>query len=85
MEGGGAMEGRGSGVKDWRGEAHLGSSLPMSACRCPCPLVVACVHMSLPVSARHCLCLQVVACGLQVVPRICSRSWAVIFVHGCGW
>ena len=97
MEGGRAMEGRGSGVEDWRGEAHLGSLLPVSPCHCPCPLVVSCVHTSWPVSARRCLCLRVVAhvhvllpvstrvaCGPRVVPHIRSRLWAVVFVCGHG-
>ena len=64
MEGGGAMEGRGSGLEDWRGEAHLGSSLPVSARRHPCPLVVSRVHVSWPVSARR-------SPRPCVVPRVC--------------
>ena len=74
MEGGGAMEGRGSGVEYWRGEAHLGSSLPVSARRRPCPLVVSRVHASWPVSARRCPCPRVVArarASLLVSARRC--------------
>ena len=73
MEGGRAMEGRGSGVEDWRGEAHLGSSLPVSARRCPCPLVVSHVHASWPVSARHCPCLRVVARVRASLPMSARR------------
>ena len=62
MEGGGAMEGRGSGIEDWRGEAHLGSLLPMSPRCCPCPLIVSHVHVSWPVSARCCPCPRIIAC-----------------------
>ena len=74
MEGGRAMEGRGSGVEDWRGEAHLGSSLPVSPRCCPCPLVISRVHVSWPVSAHRCLCPRVVACvhaSLPVSMRHC--------------
>ena len=53
MEGGGAMEGRGSDVGYWRGETHLGSSFPVSTCRFPCLRVVSRVHASFPVSARR--------------------------------
>ena len=55
------MEGRGSGVEDWRGEAHLGLSLPVSAHRCACPLIVSHVHALWPVSVRHCPCPCIVA------------------------
>ena len=65
MEGGGDMEGRGSGVEDRRGEAHLGLSFSVSACHRPCPLVVSHVHVSwlccpwsthrCPWSAHRCL------------------------------
>ena len=72
------MEGRGSDVEYWRGETHLGSSLPMSVSRFPCPRVVSCVHALLPVSARCCPCPRVVAC-------ICLRSWVVVFIRGRGW
>ena len=87
MEGGGAMEGRGSGLEDWRGEAHLGSSLPMSARRCPCPLVISRVHASWPVSARRCPCLHIVArvcMSFPVFARCCPclRSGASIFIRG---
>ena len=74
MEGGGAMEGRGSGVEDWRGEAHLGSSLPVSAHRRPCPLVFSCVHKSCPVSACHCPCLRDIPCVCMSLP---------VSVHRC--
>ena len=92
------MEGRGSGLEDWRGKAHLGSSLPVSACCCPCPLVISCVHMSWPVSAHHCLCPCVVAHVRMSLPvsthhclclrvvahvaRVHSHSWAVVFIYG---
>ena len=74
MEGGGAMEGRGSGVEDWRGEAHLGLSLPVSPHRCPCPLIVSRVHASWPVSARRCPCPRVVACVRMLFPVSTHRS-----------
>ena len=92
------MEGRGSDVGYWRGETHLGSSFPMSACRFPCLRVVSRVHASFPVSARRCLHPRVVAlvpaslpvsahrclCP-HVVARVRLRSWVVVFVRGRGW
>ena len=68
------MEGRGSGVEDWRGEAHLGSSLPVSAPHRPCPLVVSRVHASWPVSARCCLCLRIVSRVCVSFPMSARRS-----------
>ena len=97
MEGGGAMEGRGSDVGYWRGETHLGSLFPVSARRFPCPRIVSCVHASFPVSARRCLCPRVVAlvpASLPVSACRCPRPfsfvgmggslcwWAVVFVRG---
>ena len=91
------MEGRGSDVEYWRGETHLGLSLPVSARRFPRPRVVSRVHASFPVSARRCprprivalvpASLPVSACCcpcLRVIARICLRSWAwvVAFVGG---
>ena len=91
------MEGRGSGLEDWRGEAHLGSSLPVSACCCPCPLVISRVHMSWPVSAHHCPCPRIIAhvclsfpvsarhslCPFTFVGgRFHSWAWVVAFVRG---
>ena len=58
------MEGTGSGLEEWRGKAHLGSSLPVSARRRPCPLVISRVHASWPVSARCSPC----PC---IVPHVC--------------
>ena len=86
MEGGGAMEGRGSGVEDWRGEAHLGSSLPVSPRRRPCPLIVSCVHASWPVSMRCCTCLRVVARVRVLLPvsaHRCPCPCVVARVHTC--
>ena len=48
------MEGRGSDVEYWRGETHLGLSLPVSVCCFPCPCVVSRVHTSFPMSAHWC-------------------------------
>ena len=47
------MEGRGSDVEYWRGETHLGSSLPMSARRFPCLHIVSRVRASFPMSTRR--------------------------------
>ena len=86
MEGGGAMEGRGSGLEDCRGEAHLGSLLPVSARRCPCLLVVSRVHASWPVSARRCPCPRVVArvcVSFPVSARRCPCPRVVACVRMC--
>ena len=61
MEGGGAMEGRGSDVEYWRGETQLGSSLPVPTHRFP-------VHVSFPVSAHLFLCPRVVSCVRMSLP-----------------
>ena len=59
------MEGRGSDVEYWRGETHLGLSLPVSAHRFPyhsSGLVIAHVRASFPVSAHRFPCLCIVSC-----------------------
>ena len=68
MEGGGAMEGRGCDVEYWRGETHLGSSLPMSVRRFSCPRVVSHVHVSFPMSAHRCPRLHIGARVCTSVP-----------------
>ena len=78
------MERRGSGVEYWRGEAHLGSSLPASACCRPCPLIVSHVHASWPVSAHHCPCPHVIACVHTLLPMsvsCCPCPCVVAHVH----
>ena len=72
------MEGRGSDVEYWRGETHLGSSLPVSARRFPYPRVVSRVHASFPVSTRHFPCPHVVACVRVTLPTS-------VYVRGRGW
>ena len=89
------MEGRGSGVEDWRGEAHLGSSLPVSARHRPCPLDVSRVHalwpvsahrgLHLHVSAHHCPCphvLPMVCASFPMSIHICGRSFSFVGVGG---
>ena len=91
------MEGRGSDVEYWRGETHLGSSLPLSVLRFPCPRVVSHVRTSLPTSARRCPCPCIVACVRTLLPmstrrcpcphviacvRLRSWAWVVAFVGG---
>ena len=74
MEGGGAMEGRGSDVGYWRGETHLDLSFPVSARHFPCPCVVSHVHASFPVSACQCLHPRVgarVHASLPLSPHCC--------------
>ena len=73
MEGGGAMEGRGSDVEYWRGETHLGSLLPMSARCFPCPRVVSRVHALFPVSARRCPHLRIGARVCMSLPLSLRR------------
>ena len=68
MEGGGAIKGRGSGVEYWRGETHLGSSLPESAHGFLCPHVVAHVCVLFPVSVRGFPCPHIVACVCALLP-----------------
>ena len=78
------MEGRGSDVEYWRGETHLGSSLPMSTRCFPCPCVVSRVHMSFPVSARQCLRPRIGACipaSLPASPRRCLCPCIVAHVR----
>ena len=79
MEGGGAMEGRGSDVEYWRGETHLGSSLPISSRRFPCPRVISRVRASFPVSARRCLRPRVVALVPASLP-VSARVVVVVLV-----
>ena len=79
------MEGRGSGVEDWRGKAHLGSSLPMSPRHFLCPHVMACVCVSLPMSMHHCLCPHVVPCvrmSFSVSVHVHGRSFSLVGVGG---
>ena len=91
------MEGRGSGVEVWRGEAHLGSLLPVSPRHCPCPLIISCVHALWPVSTRCGLCPRIVACicmcclwsacrsphpFMFVGGHFCLWAWVVAFIHG---
>ena len=63
----GSGGGRGSygGGREWCGVMKKGS---------PPGVVVARVRSSSPMPPRRCLCPRVVA-------RVCSRSWAVVFVH----
>ena len=76
------MEGRGSGVEYCRGEAHLGSSLPVSAHRRPCLLAVSRVHTSFPVSMCCGMCLRVVACVHVALPMsTCCCPCQRIIVH----
>ena len=97
MEGGGAMEGRGSDVGYWRGETHLGSLFPMSTCHFPCLHVGAHVCVSVPASACRCPCSCVVARVRTSLPvsacrcprpftfvggRFRSWAWVVAFVGG---
>ena len=68
----------------------------MSAHRCPCPLVVSCVHVSWPVSVRCCLCPHVIAHARAFLPmsaRCCPcphvvahvRTSLPTSVHVHGW
>ena len=84
MEGGGAMEGRGCDVEYWRGETHLGSSLPVSMCCFLYPRVVSCVRVSFPVSTCHFPCLHVVShvrTSLPVSAHRCPCPRVVARVH----
>ena len=78
------MEGRGSDVEYWRGETHLGSSLPMSARRFLCPCVFSRVHASFPMSARRCPHPHIVShvcASLPLSPRHCPCPHIVACVH----
>ena len=67
------MEGRGSDVEYWRGETHLGWSLPVSARRFPCPHVISCVRASFPVSAHRFPCPRVASRVRASVPASARR------------
>ena len=84
MEGGGAMERRGSDVGYWREETHLGSLFPMSTHCFPCLHVGAHVRASVPASVRRCPRPRVgarVRASLPLSPRRCPCPHVVAHVH----
>ena len=90
MEGGGNDGGgRGWGGVMERGSspgliiAHVCSSLPVSACRCPCLHDVAHVRASLPMSMHRCPCLHVLKnrekSGSQSETFLCSHYLSLVY------